>query len=151
MCARDYNDKVRVLSVPSEHPSECLHKLYHHRPKQPHSSPFYCRAQGKYRCCLGLRNDGRTSPHVCDVGFCEVRFHLLSVGRVIKTGTKISVGIKTNPFWKEVKSADDWQWNVSLPYPFDEVLTPCSVVSPSQHTFCCWKGLSFHSIVQSHP
>lgn len=31
------------------------------------------------------------------------------------------------------------------------VWTPCSVGSPSLHTFCCWTGLSSHSIEQSRP
>lgn len=38
-----------------------------------------------------------------------------------------------------------------VPCPSGVVWTLCSVESPSQHTFCCWRGLSSHSIEQSHP
>lgn len=50
---------------------------------EPRTSPFYCRALRKYRCCPGPRNDGRTSLRACERGFCGARFHSLSVGRKI--------------------------------------------------------------------
>lgn len=38
-----------------------------------------------------------------------------------------------------------------VPCPSGVVWTPCSVESPSLHTFCWWKGPSSHSIVRNHP
>ncbi len=55
-------------------------------------SPSDCRARGICRCCLGLRNDERISPHACATGFCGARSHSLSgKKKKIKCDTAINL------------------------------------------------------------